>query len=148
MLVQRNHTAVITTTSLPDAVQGDNYSALLTAIGGTPPYNWTVGSGAFPPGLNLDGATGEIHGTPTSSGTFSFTVTLIDASSNTASSSLSITVNPASLAPLPSLVQLAQGEPHFTFKALKAGQTQIVMVCKRPYGNEHYTRVTTKVTIK
>ncbi|GEM_PF-6398846 len=196
----------ITTTSLPDAVQGENYSASLTAIGGTPPYNWTISSGALPSGLNLDGVTGEIHGTPTSSGTFSFTVTVTDASSNTASSSFSITVSSASLPPLPSPIQLAQGdfayshtvtvgenftvnaeenpstghtwllesydtsylelvnnqyepppgnsspgtpgERHFTFKALKAGQTQIVMVYKRPWENDYYTRVTIEITIK
>jgi len=197
----------ITTISLPDAVQDENYSVFLTAIGGTPPYNWTISSGALPSGLNLDGATGEIHGTPTTVGTSSFTVTVTDASSNTASSSLSITVNPASLPPLPSLTQLAQGdflyshivtvgeeftvnavenpstgytwllesydtsylelvndqyvppsgnppppgtpgERHFTFKALKAGQTQIVMVYKRPWENDYYMRVTIKVTIK
>jgi len=201
----------ITTTSLPDAVQGENYSAFLTAIGGVPPYEWAISNGALPHGLNLDGATGEIYGTPISLGTFSFTVTVTDSSSNTASSSLSITVSPASLPPhppLPRVIQVAKGdfvysltvkvgqeftvtaeenrstgytwlldfydtsylkllkdeylppagppgsppgapgERRFTFKALEAGQTQIVMLYKRPWEDDYYMRVTIKVTIE
>ena len=44
----------ITTTSLPAAVLGSAYSATLHAIGGTPPYTWSLAGGSLPR-ANLDG---------------------------------------------------------------------------------------------
>src|SRR5204862_3246099 len=73
---------LITPTSLPAGAVGVPYSVQLTAANGTPPYsNWTVSTGALPPGLNLNNNTGVISGTPTFSpgGTFNFSVTVEDA---------------------------------------------------------------------
>ena len=39
---------VITSQSVPDAVQGQAYSASLTVSGGAPPYQWSLFSGALP----------------------------------------------------------------------------------------------------
>jgi Putative Ig domain len=72
----------ITTSTLPDAVNGQPYAAasVLQAIGGTPPYTWTV-TGNLPAGLTLDGSTGVISGAPdTSAGTYMFTVQVNDSS--------------------------------------------------------------------
>ena len=55
----------ISTSSLPTGQTGVAYSAVLAAIGGTPPYMWTLTSGTFPAGLMLNAATGAIAGTPT-----------------------------------------------------------------------------------
>ena len=64
---------VVTTPSLPDANIGQAYTApALTASGGTV-NSWTLASGTLPAGLTL-GSNGAITGTPTQSGTFSFTV--------------------------------------------------------------------------
>ncbi len=83
---------VITTSSLPGAVQGTAYSYTLAASGGAPPYTWSIVSGSLPAGLTLAAATGVISGTPASSGTSSFTVQVTDAASHTATKALSIAV--------------------------------------------------------
>jgi len=70
---------IITTASLPDAALNQLYSQTLATTGGTAPLNWTVSSGALPPGLALNASTGEIRGTPTSTGTFTFEVQATDA---------------------------------------------------------------------
>ncbi len=41
---------------------------------GTAPFNWSVSIGSLPPGLSLDPVTGVLTGTPTTSGSFAFTV--------------------------------------------------------------------------
>ena len=85
---------VITTTQLPNGTQGVAYSSTLTASGGTPPYSWSIVAGALPAGLSLVSSTGVIQGTPTSPGLSNFTVQVRDASSNTATAPLQITIAP------------------------------------------------------
>ena len=85
-------TITITPTSLPYAIQNSAYSATLTAAGGTAPYSWSIASGTLPSGLALASSTGVISGTPTTTGTSSFTVKATDATSLTATQALSITV--------------------------------------------------------
>jgi hypothetical protein len=77
---------VITSTSLnpSSATVGAAYSATLDASGGTAPYTWSVSSGSLPPGLSLDPSGGVISGTPTSGGTFPFTITVTDSTTPTA----------------------------------------------------------------
>jgi hypothetical protein len=69
---------VIITTSLPDARRRIPYSATLTAGGGRTPLQWSILSDTLPPGLTLDADTGTISGTPTRTGTWSFTVRVAD----------------------------------------------------------------------
>jgi hypothetical protein len=71
--------------------------------GGTQPYAWEVYQpglyGDLPPGLTLDAGTGALTGTPTTQGTFSFTVRVSDQSLPPQEDfrALSITVNYASV---------------------------------------------------
>ncbi len=77
------------------SVGGGAYpSTTLTATGGTAPYTWAVTSaaGTFPPGLTLS-TSGTISGSPTTAGTYNFTVTVTDAQNHTAPGNLSITIN-------------------------------------------------------
>jgi len=88
---------VVTTASLGAGSIGSAYSATLAATGGSLPYTWALTVGALPNGLALNGATGAITGTPTTAGTFSFTVQATDSgasesSKQTATKALSIVV--------------------------------------------------------
>ncbi|MGN6437556.1 MAG: choice-of-anchor D domain-containing protein [Agriterribacter sp.] len=67
---------------LPDAVLGTAYSQTISATGGTAPYTYTLSSGTLPLGLTL-GSNGVLSGTPSAIGTYSFTITASDASSET-----------------------------------------------------------------
>jgi hypothetical protein len=90
---------VIATTSLPSATSGSLYSTTLVAIGGNPPYSWSVITGSLPSGLNLS-TSGVISGTPSSQGSSSFTAQVTDASTPTAefaSATFSISVSAPSL---------------------------------------------------
>jgi hypothetical protein len=61
--------------SLPNAVVGQPYSAQITAIGGTAPYQFTCS--VLPRGLQMD-SEGRITGTPSQSGVFTITITVQD----------------------------------------------------------------------
>jgi hypothetical protein len=81
----------ITTTSLPIGTVGQAYSVQLSATGGTSPYTWSVSSGSLPAGLSLS-PSGLIAGPPTTAGTPTFTATVSDASSQTASRNFTLTI--------------------------------------------------------
>lgn len=68
----------IVTDYLPPASRGHLYRIQLTAVGGTPPYFWSLTDGALPPGLELDPATGQIAGIPSQEGDFGFTIRVED----------------------------------------------------------------------
>jgi hypothetical protein len=65
---------VVTTTSLPNGSTGTAYSQTLTSTGGcSSGVAWTQTAGSLPPGLSLSSG-GVIAGTPTTVGTYSFSV--------------------------------------------------------------------------
>jgi len=85
----------ILTGSLPGGIRGSAYSLSLSESGGTPPFTWSVFSGAIPNGLSLNPNTGALSGTPTAGGTWDFEVELTDAAGVTQHQPfLSITINP------------------------------------------------------
>jgi hypothetical protein len=69
------------------------FSQTLAATGGTPPYTWSVASGALPAGLQLNTTTGVISGSPGAAGTSQVTFTATDAKSQAGSKTISITIN-------------------------------------------------------
>lgn len=86
---------IVTTTLLPNGSLNVAYSATLLASGGTKPYSWSITAGSLPAGLSLDGSTGVISGTPTTSQKSTFTVQVADAATHAATQQLSITIEPA-----------------------------------------------------
>jgi len=85
----------ITTTSLAGGEVGIAYSQTLAATGGTTPYTWAISSGNLPSGLSLNASSGAITGTPSASGTSSFTARVTDNVGATATKALSIVIVPA-----------------------------------------------------
>jgi hypothetical protein len=107
------------TFAAPPAGQvGVAYTDTLTAAGGTTPYTWSVSAGTLPAGLTLAASTGVLAGTPTTAGTFSFTVKVTDASSNTATKATSITIAGGLLAvTAPASTALPSAAPGATISA-------------------------------
>ena len=81
---------VVTTTSLPNGVVGQPYSATITATNSPAEFD----ESGLPAGLSLDESTGVISGTPTASGVFSVQLTVYNLYSD-GSATLSLTINAA-----------------------------------------------------
>jgi PKD repeat protein len=94
----------INTTSLPDALVNQPYTATLTATGGTPPYTWSIAIGTLPAGLSLSpgAGVGVISGTPTTTGTVTFTMQVTSAAGDSVAKAFSIEVDAPSLTIWPS----------------------------------------------
>lgn len=82
----------VQTSSLPNATAGTSYLGNLAATGGEAPYHWSVTAGALPEGIQLNATSGAISGTPSASGSFSFTVLATDSASHTATRALALGV--------------------------------------------------------
>jgi hypothetical protein len=84
----------ITTEALASGTVGEFYCCgNLFASGGVQPYTWSVVAGTLPPGLELPKGENTISGTPTTAGTFTFTVRVTDDLDAFSEKELSITVN-------------------------------------------------------
>ena len=83
----------ITTSSLPNAINGTYYSQTISASGGTAPYAWSVLSGPLPTVLGLNQSTGVLSGTPTVEQDFTFTIQVTDAAANTANRQYTVSVS-------------------------------------------------------
>lgn len=55
------------------------YTGAVAATGGVAPYVYSISAGALPTGLTLNASTGGITGTPSVTGSFHFTVRVVDA---------------------------------------------------------------------
>ena len=81
-------------TAPPAGVVGAAYTDTLTATGGTTPYTWSLNAGTLPAGLSLSSA-GVLSGTPTTAGSYPFTVNVIDANNGIATASITLVVTNA-----------------------------------------------------
>ena len=97
LIVITNSTTPILMCAASTGQVGIAYSSALVASGGTPPYTFSIISGALPAGLSLNTSTGAITGTPTTAGTFNFTAQVVDSTgtaAGTATANCSIVVSP------------------------------------------------------
>ena len=87
----------INTCGLPRAQRNAPYTRTLRVsyvpvpIPDPGPYTWSVTAGSPPPGITLSSA-GVLSGTPTTAGTYTFTVQARDAGANTRTTQLSLDV--------------------------------------------------------
>ena len=89
---------VVSPLLLSNATVGIAYSQTVTAGPGGGAYGFSVTAGALPTGLSLDPTTGLLSGTPTATGTFSFTIQATGPGGCTGSRGYTIVVSsPASL---------------------------------------------------
>ncbi len=98
------NTLVVTTQSLPPGQVGVPYSFGVQAAGGALPYSWTVISGSLPSGFSPLSAAGVLSGTATVANTYVFSVQVTDAGGHIATQALSLTINPATIVTLESIV--------------------------------------------
>ena len=83
----------IITPSLPNGQVGVAYSAAFVAAGGAgPPFTWTATG--LPAGLLVNPATGVISGTPTTAGTATVSVTVVDSAATPASRLYTLQITP------------------------------------------------------
>jgi hypothetical protein len=85
----------ITTGALSNGVVQTPYSEMIQASGGVAPFRWSVGSGTLPHNLSLssNANTATISGTPdTAVQGLVFTITIIDASNQSASQSYTVSI--------------------------------------------------------
>jgi large repetitive protein len=131
---------IVTSGTLPAGAVGVSYSQKLplTVTGGTGPYVWTLTSGSIP-GLTFDPVNVALNGTPTTGGTFNFTVQAADSTGLTATKSLSLVIAPGALtittalqlpdaslnSPYNQMIAASGGIPPYTWSAigLPAGLT-------------------------
>jgi Putative Ig domain len=80
--------------SLPGKIpQGVAFTGYIAALGGVPPYTFSITSGALPTGLSLNASTGQVTGTPTVLGQFNLVAQTVDSGSPPQSSSIGYTIN-------------------------------------------------------
>lgn len=115
--VSTSGSVMVTTAALPVGTVGAAYSQTLSASGGTAPYSytWSISSGGLPGGLTLNPSTGAISGTPTASGTHSFTA-LVTNNSATASKAFTIVVSPLAV----TTTSLASGQTGSAYSQMLA----------------------------
>jgi uncharacterized repeat protein (TIGR02543 family) len=86
---------------VPGATAGTAYVLSLAAAGGVGAFAYTVSNGSLPAGLTLDPLTGQLAGTPTTAGTYTFTVRATDSNGVFKDVVVTLVVAAATVTPAP-----------------------------------------------
>ncbi|MEW6758578.1 MAG: putative Ig domain-containing protein [Acidobacteriota bacterium] len=108
LAVQACPALAILPSTLADATVGSSYALSLSASGGTGPYAFHVTSGALPAGMSIS-ETGLLDGSPSATGTFTFTVTAVDSNGCTGRLALTLRVVCPTIAIVPESGSLPAG---------------------------------------
>ena len=98
--------------TLPRGMVGELYTMALPVSGGTPPYSLWQTSGTFPGGVILGSATGVLNGTPSTSGSFDYSVIVYDSFGRVSTATYTLVVDPAFAITTPTLKQVTAGAPY------------------------------------
>src|SRR5262249_34192820 len=79
--------------NLPSGTVAQTYAGQVFATGGQPSYIYLVDPADLPPGVSLDLLTGQLDGTPTAAGTYTFTVTALDQVGTSVQQTETVTIN-------------------------------------------------------
>ena len=129
----------ISTTALGDGQVSAAYSQTLTATGSTP-ITWTIASGSLPTGLSLVGDT--ISGTPTTAGTFNFTVKAVNGTSPDATKAFSIVIAVAPVTTFSVTVANGTGSGNY-----EAGTTVNITADTAPLGQQFDSWTSSGITL-
>jgi fimbrial isopeptide formation D2 family protein/uncharacterized repeat protein (TIGR01451 family) len=107
-LVINCQTITVNPVTMPNGFVGTAYSQTFMQSGGSGTLTWSINAGTVPAGLLLNAATGVLSGTPTASGSFSFTlrVTGADSCFGERQYTVSVSGNGLQFYPLPAPVRL------------------------------------------
>ena len=100
----------LTVAALLQAIKGTHFNYQPEAMGGTPPYIWSITAGSLPPGLALNNSSGVLSGTSSVSGDFSLSLTVRDQRNQTATGSVQIRVSEPEPAPVITRVKYKVGK--------------------------------------
>lgn len=110
IVVQLCSGVTITTTSpLPSGQNGSSYDVTLQAVSCFPGYNWQQTAGSLPSGLIFE-TTGQLHGTPTTNGSFNFTAQVTDNSSHITNRPFALVITTNAVPPPPVNIAGAGGQ--------------------------------------
>jgi hypothetical protein len=96
--VASSNPPVINTTQqdVPNGLVNMPYGTYINVSGGTGPYTYSITSGGLPPGVTFSPTNiGQLSGTPTTAGTYNFTVQVKDSLNATATASYTIIISSA-----------------------------------------------------
>lgn len=98
--------------SLPNGIEGVQYTKELTAVGGTAPFTWSTSGDGLPEGLSLNPVNGLIDGIPSVAGTFNVNIRLQDSGTEVKEIEFLLNILPNTL---PEAINdtLAVGKNHF-----------------------------------
>ncbi|MHB1056908.1 MAG: putative Ig domain-containing protein [Rhodanobacter sp.] len=106
--------------TLPNATGETPYSYTITATGGAMPYTFSLTGGSLPNGVSFSPA-GVVSGTPLAGGTFSFTVHVVDAATQTADQTFQLTVDAPAIDVTPATLPSGTGGQAYTQNLSSSG---------------------------